>query len=721
VDSGLHTQPLEALFAPSAVAIVGASEERHYSRSIIGNLRQQGYPDSSILPVNPRYTEISGLPCYPSLADLPVQPDTVAALIGKAHVATVLDDAIRAGARGALLIADGFAEESAAGLAEQQALGAAAAAAGLALLGPNTLGYVDPHTGAGMWCAGVLPAALRPGGAAILSQSSGILNLIMGMAGRRLLGVRACVSVGNAERIGLPDLITHFAADDKTAVLSLIVESIDRPRALLDALLLARAAGKPVIVLKIGVSELGRQNSVAHTGRMAGPEQGWSAMFDKLGVHLARDLDDFMETTTLFAGLVPGLRDQPADRGLGVAFATISGGETSLICDVAAQEGLELTALAPHTMSTLREGQGKPSMIGNPLDLQNSRTAKPEVFWGNIRAVCIDPSVDVLAVRFNMAERRTAALDTLYREVVEVVRETDILLVVVSRAYEYLDAGWWELFDELGVPFVLSYRNAIRGFAALRGWFAQRSGTDERPTAVPTRAGVELTSREPLGPVAASEWLTAAGVDVARNGTARTPGTAAKTAADIGWPVVLKAQVPGLVHKSEVGGVVLDLGDVAAVEAAAEAMSIRVAEAMDISPSDVGFELQRMISSGTELILGMVPDPTWGPVVMLGAGGIYAETLGDVVWDLPPISPGRARTLLSRLRIWPILNGVRNQPPADIEAVIDTVVSFSAAIAAAGSQLAAVDVNPVVVSHSGTGLTAVDAVIIPSTSGEDPA
>jgi acyl-CoA synthetase (NDP forming) len=700
------------LFAPRSVAIVGASEQRHYSRSIIGNLRLHGYADDAIFPINPRYEWVSGLRCYPELSALPERPDAVALLVGRQPVPELLRTATASGTGAALVIADGYAEESAEGLAEQRQLGAIARESGLALLGPNTLGYVVPSTGAGMWCAGVLPARLNPGGVAILAQSSGMLNLIMSLAGHRLLGVRACVSVGNAEVIGLPELVTHFVDDPACSVLGLVVESIDRPRALMRALAAARAAGKPVVVLKIGVSDLGRQNSVAHTGRMAGPEQGWAALFDRLDVTVVRDLDDYIETLTLFGGVAAALPPRP----IGLAVATISGGETSLICDIAADEKVPLATLEPDTLASLRAGIGKESMIGNPLDLQNTRTSRPEVFWSGLRAVCADPHVDVLAVRFNLSQKPTAVLTEMYATLAGIARQAGTSLVVLTRAYEHLDLAWWRFFADLGVPFVLSYRNALRAFAALDRWLRRAPSIDE-PVAVPELAATAGAGQpHALDPAATADWLATAGVPFVRSAIVDTPAEAAGTAEEFGWPVVLKAVAPGLVHKSEAGGVALGLSDAAEVEAAAKTMAVSVADAVGIAPEDVRFEVQEMVPAGTEMIVGMTPDPTWGPVVLVGAGGIYAETTGDVVWDLPPISAERATELLRRLRMWPVLDGARGQAPGDVAALVDMITSFSDAVARDGAVLAGVDLNPVVVAPSGSGVRAVDASVLRSTA-----
>src|SRR5262249_14317302 len=270
---------------------------------------------------------------------------------------------------------------------------------------------------------------------------------------------------------------------------------------------------------------------------------------------------------TLFGGVIGTLPDGiSGDGSLGIALATISGGETSLICDIAAQEGLPLATLSPDSLAALRSGLGKESMIGNPLDLQNTRTSRPEVFWSGIETVCADPNVDVFAVRFNLSERPTPALEQLYTRVAEIARGAGKAHIVLTRAYEHLDLAWWRFFADLGVPFVLSYRNALRAFASLQRWRAGQAGAADDPGAVPKFAVTSAPTSAALDPQATVAWLASAGVPYVRSVNVRTPQEAARAAEEIGWPVVLKAVAPGLVHKSEAGGVALDLADSAEVE-----------------------------------------------------------------------------------------------------------------------------------------------------------
>lgn len=710
---------LRPLLEPRTVAVVGASDTRHYSRSIIANLRQHGYADSSIFPVNPRYESVAGLTCYRALPDLPVRPDVVAVLVGRNQARPMIEAACEAGAGAALVIADGFAEDSEEGRAAQDDLGRLATSAGIALLGPNTLGYVVPSTRAGLWCAGALPRPLIPGGIAVLAQSSGMLNLIMNMAGDRRIGIRATMSVGNGAIIGLPELIQHFADDPVTSVIALVVESTDRPRALAAALATARRAGKPVVVLKIGVSELGRRNAIAHTGRIAGPGQGWSALLDRMGAVTVRDLDDLMETLTLFDGagaLAEG--GLPRHGRLGVAVATISGGETSLICDVAAQEGLPLAPLTAATHQALRSGLNKDSLIGNPLDLQNTRTSRPDVFWKSLRTLCADETVDLLAVRLNLSERPSDELRRLYQQVAEVARKEGVATVVLSRAYERLDPAWAEYFRDLGTPFVMSYRNAIRALAKLVNWTAGADQVLEEPSAVPAAADVSAAARPApasLDSPAAREWLVQAGIPYVASEIADSGPAAGEAASRLGYPVAVKAVLPGLVHKSEAGGVALGLASQEEVERTCRAMTSRLADAQ--TESTPSFEIQQMVD-GAEMIVGMVHDPSWGPVIMVGSGGVFAENIHDVAWDLPPLSKSRALAMIGRLQGYPLLSGARGRPPADVDALGDLIVRFAAAVADDPSALYEIDLNPVIVHGKGEGACVVDAVLLPAPARE---
>ena len=708
----IHPSNLEKLFSPTSIAIVGASDTRHYSKSLIGNLIQQGFDDSKIFPINPRYEKISGLRCFASLEELEDAPDAVAVLVGHDRVASVIEAAGKIGVGAALVIADGYADEGEEGRLAQVELGDLARRYGVMMLGPNTLGYIHPVSNVGMWCAGTLQTPLRQGGISVVAQSSGMLNVIMGILGDRQIGVRACVSIGNAAVIGLPEMVSHFAEDSETRVIALVVESIDRPKAFAEALAEAQRNRKPVVVLKIGASERGQLNSIAHTGRLSSPNQGWQAVFTRVGVSEAFDIDDFVETITLFDGLRKEGVSITKPSGLGLAFATISGGETSLICDIADRQGLRLATLGDDTLASLRNGLNKATLIGNPLDLQNSRTTRPDAFWESLRTLANDEAVDVLAVRLNMSVKPSSALASLYKEVIDMVRSAGVVPLVLTRAYERFDLSWWDLFRELDATFVMSYRNAVVAMARFSSWLTSQDGTGEIPEAIPAEAGTSTDeSSVALSLSQARKWLSGSGISYVPSGIANDSADAASLASELGYPVVLKAVMENVVHKSDVGGVALNLADEGSVIKACLEMSQRFSNGSPALGGTLRFEVQKMMDSGVEIILGMKKDPTWGPLLMVGTGGIYAEILRDTVWEVPPISPEAAWRILEKLRIWPVLNGARGRKPADVHALSQLIASFSDALVRDGSWIASMDLNPVIVGPEGSGAYVVDVAM----------
>ncbi len=702
---------LDKLFSPNSIAIVGASETRHYSQSLIANLRGHGFNDENIYPINPKYETVSEIKCWKGLDELPSVPDAVAILVGHEQVAGVIELAGDIGISAALVIADGYAEESEEGRAAQIALGAKARDSGIALLGPNTLGYLFPSSGAGMWCAGAVSNPLTYGNISVIAQSSGMLNVVVNMFGDRKVGVRSCVSIGNAELIGLPELVTYFAEDTETNVIALIVESIDRPREFVEAVSLAARNKKPVVVLKIGISERGQQNSLAHTGRLSSPNQGWQAVFERYGVCVTSDLDDFVETVTLFRGLVKiDKLVGEGSSGIGVAFATISGGETSLICDIAEQEHLPLADLSSETLASLRLSLAKSTLIGNPLDLQNSRTSRPDAFWESLKAIASDESVDVLAIRFNFSTAPTEGLKSLYKKVIELANSLSVTPLVLSRAYERLDLSWWTLFRELDTTFVLSYRNSIRALSNFNYWLSTLSKVTDIPKAIPSLPSGEPASKSVSMSLSdAQSWLVSSNLPYVPNGIAKDPTGAGELADGMGYPVVVKAVLPDMVHKSDSGGVVLGLLDRESVVQACNEIASRLSGSQ--GGESLHFEVQKMIDSGIEVIMGMIKDPTWGPLLMVGSGGIYAEVLRDTVWGLPPVTADGARRMLEKLRIWPLLNGARGKDQSDVGTLSQVVAFFSEAIVRDGDWLESIDLNPVIVGSAGNGAFVVDVSI----------
>ena len=696
-----------ALFDVDSAAVVGASPGKHYSASVLANLRSFGLPIERVWAVNPKYDEIDGHDCFASLGALPERPSLVVSLVGVDRVDAVLDDAIAAGVKAMLVIADGYSEMGAEGTARQAALAAKARANGVALLGPNSLGYVAPSRRVAAWVGGRVPARLTPGRVSLAFQSSGMLNLVLNQVAHRKIGLAAAVSVGNEAVLDLSDFIHAFADDVETDVLGIVLESTTRPRALAQALLHAHSAGKTVVVLSIGKSERGMKNVTSHAGRMATSGKVWSALFRQTGALIVDDLTDFMETVALSAGI------PAAARGGGLALATISGGDCGLLSDMAEGYHLELAEVTAATQAILDAQLSRTNILANPLDVRNTRTSAPEVFWASLAALAADPNVDTVALRLNLALAPTEQHEEMYRTVAEHVRANGAACVFMSRVTETSSDRWFDLFEELGTPFLTSYDGALKAFANL-----QRQRRDERFvvrdvafTAMPDEV-TDLPASSAASYAETMAWVERAGVPFTKTVQAADVATAVAAAGTLRFPLVAKGIVPGVAHKSDLKLVELGIADVADLEGRVAALFGRMADLPVAPGSDpVSVEIQEMATGGSEFFIGMHSDPILGRIVSFGLGGIFLEVLEDVVYAVPPVSSAQAEELLQLLRGWAMLDGARGQEPRDVAALAETIAGVSAVVAAPDSTVTSLDLNPVLVMPAGAGVVAVDAFV----------
>jgi acyl-CoA synthetase (NDP forming) len=686
-----------ALFDVTDVAVVGASPGKHYSASVLANLVAHGIPAEHVHPVNPRYSEVDGLACYPDLASLPERPSLVVSVVGRTLVDGVLDQVIATGVRAMLVIADGYSEEGAEGTARQLALARKAAEHGVALLGPNSLGYAAPARRLGAWVGGTLPP-LTPGNVALAFQSSGMLNLVMNQVAERRIGISAAISVGNEAVLDAADFVRHFASDVDTAVLGLVLESTTRPGELAAALLEASAAGKVLVVLSIGKSERGMLNAASHAGRMATGARVWDALYRQVGAVVVSDLADFLDTVALAGGIPVGTDVD------GLALATISGGDCGMLSDMADALGLSLAAVTPQTQAVLDEQLSRDGILPNPLDLRNTRASAPDVFWRCVTALAADENVGVVGLRMNLAPAPARWHEEMYAKLAETVRAAGAECVFMSRVHETNSPAWYELFHRLGTPFLTSYGGALGAFRHLQ----QRPAVDGAAgfPAVPA-APESVTAGRALGWEETVAWLRAWDLPYVPAALASSTPDAVDRAAELGFPVVLKGLLPGLAHKSE--HQLVELG-IAGPDAAAAAADRLLATARSLG-SDPAIEVQAMASGGAEFFLGAHRDPILGPVVSFGLGGIFLEILHDVVYALPPVTEQQVLALLRELKGWAVLAGARGQQPRDVAALAALVSRFSEAVAADAGTVTAVDLNPVMVFPAGGGVLAVDAYV----------
>ncbi|MBU6423071.1 MAG: acetate--CoA ligase family protein [Chloroflexota bacterium] len=679
---------LRPILGASSVAIVGASERNYYTRSVFENLRALGFPLERIRLVNPNRPEAFGQPCVARL-DGPVDLAVVAT--PRATVPGVLRELAGAGVRACVVLSDGFAESGAEGAALQAEV--ASAAAPMLLVGPNTMGVVVPGAGVGAWGA-VLPP-LRDGDVSLLFQSSGLLNLFMNLVSARRIGIRAAISVGNEAGVTYVDHLRALVEDERTRVVASFIESVADGRALREVLERADELGKTIVALRVGRSERARRNVLAHTGRLAASGAVWDALFRQTGVVAVANVDELLETVALFS------RARKRLEGDGVGLVTISGGDCTLLSDLAARVGVRLPE--PARRAELAELVGKPTLLGNPLDVEDLLRTDPERFFRALELLASDREVAVVGVRLNLPERPTDALRASWERAAAVVRGGGKLAVALTRASEALAPEWHALFDELGVPLVEEYEKALGAIRSLVSSNGRRARAGERVAPIRRSAPADLALPPGEGRLSvegAARLLAAYGIPFTETIHCGSADASAAAADRLGYPVVLKADVA---HKSDLGAVRADLRDAAAVREA-------YTEVARLAPG-AGILVQHMEKGVAECLVGVTVDERLGPVLAVGLGGIFVETLKDVSLRLPPLREADVREMLDELRGVDLLRGVRGREPADLDALVDLVLRVSEMAVDLDGRLSQLDLNPVIVRGGSRGAVAVDALV----------
>lgn len=688
--------PLARLADPRSVAIVGASEDPlRIGGRPIAYMLGQGFA-GRILPVNPGRATVQGLPAFASVADLPEAPD-VAIVAVAAHLAgAVVEDLARRGTGTAIVFTAGFAEAGADGAVLEARMLAGARAHGMRVLGPNSLGLLNPRNGFyGSFVSAVDSGFPRPGGVAIASQSGAYGGHILAMARDHDIGIAACVMTGNESDITLGEVVAMLVDDDRVDVIAVYSEGIRDGARLIAAFEAARRAKKPVVMMKVGASAVGGLAAQSHTASIAGDDAVIGAVLEEFGVVRAHSTEHMLDIARLATRRV-----FPAGNTLGVV--TVSGGAGVIISDAAEAAGLpmpempadaqaELRAILP--FAAPRNPVDVTAQFMNDLSL-TSRFTGTMLERGGYRSVLafftytgggkVAPQL-----REQLRLARAAHPDRLFALSVLASREQ-------IRGYE--DDGF-TVFEDPG--------RAVAAIAAM-GRYGD-SFARPAPQPAPATGPVALPAANP-GEADAKRLLAAAGIASAPERVAGDAVAAVAAAEAIGYPVVLKIASPDIVHKSEIGGVLLDVADADGVRHGFETLLRRAAAAAPAARLD-GVLVARQLNGGVECILGIHRDPVFGPVAMFGLGGIFVEVMNDVVFRRCPFGEDVATAMIRSIRGWPLLDGARGRPPADVAALATMLARLSAFAAAAGPRLASVDLNPVLALPAGQGAFALDAVI----------
>ena len=688
---------LAAFFAPQSVAVVGASRDPgKVGGSVIANLRAAGF-EGHVWPVNPSADVVQGLPAVASLLAIDDSVDLAVIAVPAPAVLPALQDCVTKGVRGAVVISAGFRESGESGRAREAELRAWLSGKAIRMLGPNCLGWIRPSRRLNATFAPGMPPA---GGIAFLSHSGALATAILDWARLRRLGFAFFATLGNQADLTESDVLLAAAEDPETRVIAAYLEGLADGRRFFDALR-ATTARKPVVILKAGRSPEGTRAVSSHTGALAGSDAAFDAAVRQAGGVRVRGVEELFD-------LARCLASQSLPRGRRLLVVTNGGGLGVIATDSARDAGLEVTALEPATQARLRAVLPPTASVGNPVDLVGDADAAR--YANALHAVGPDGSVDGALVIMT-AQAATDAVG-IARAILGATRGWIRPVVAAFVGGDRVAPGV-RILEEAGLPcyaFPEPAVMAVAGMALISDQARAGQAEPSRPAAPPDAARaafdqLRTTGRRQLGLLDLAPLLLAYGVPILAPQLAATAEEAATAARALGTPVALKIVSPDISHKTDVGGVALGLDSPDDVARAAAAMAARVRVQR---PDAViqGFLVQPMAPVGKELLLGTVRDPQFGPLVMVGFGGIYVEVLRDTATRLAPLSPADAGRMLDELRMAPLLRGARGEAPVDRDALIETIVRFGR-LAADCAELAEIELNPLIATAS--GVVAVDA------------
>ncbi|MCX8068173.1 MAG: acetate--CoA ligase family protein, partial [Anaerolineae bacterium] len=681
---------MHRIFYPQSIVVIGVSEKPdNLARNIILNLRTFHYA-GALYAVGRERGEVYGVPIVPSLDEVPDGLDLAAILVPAPLVPGLMEACGRKGIRHVVIESGGFSEFSEEGRRLEEQLKEIARRWGIRFVGPNCISVVNLDAGVCLPFAPISRETLRFGPVSVVAQSGGVSITYAGMFSAAGLGVNKVVSIGNKADLDEADYLAYLLEDPGTRIVCLYLESVDEGRRLMD---LARRSEKPIIVHKANRGSASQNIARSHTAALANDDRIVSAAFHQVGILRA---DTFGDAVAIAQGLT-----LPPVRGNDIVVISRSGGHAVVAADFVEKYGFRLAPLPESFVGAVRSFF-RADVIAptNPLDLG-------VIFDFGLYARIVEQTLQMLrpdAVLLVNTYSRTEAEGArhLAQQVDRIVRETGMPVALCMYGEGSISR---ELIGQVSIPVFLDIEQAMVALAASRDWHRRRArlaATESRPDGAPGRLSALADRNAPGGALALCQEY---GIPVAPWAVADDPDGAAEAADALGYPVVLKALSARVVHKSDVGGVVLGLRDRETVRQEAAAMRARVLERVP-EASDLCFLVQRMVEGGVEVILGGKQDPSFGPVVMFGLGGVFVEVFGDVSFRVAPLTRADAEEMLEEIRGKALLAGARGRPPADREALVEAILAFSRLVVENPS-LAEVEINPLLALPQ--GVVAVDA------------
>jgi acetyltransferase len=702
---------LAKLFHPRSVALIGAStEQTKLSGRPIRYFQEFGYA-GRIYPINPKYQEIAGLPCYANLSDVPGEVDLAVITLPASAVPAALAACGVKGVKAAAIISSGFAEVGGEGVELQETLQRVASKYGIAVCGPNCSGFVYvPEKVTASFSVGLHGGFPEAGPVAFVSQSGALSSYILGAARERALGFRYWITTGNECVLSFTDYLAYLLEDPEVRLVLGYLEDARDGTAFQTIARRALTLDKPLIIMKTGRSEAGAKASVSHTGSLAGADEVYQAVFSQNGVLRAESLDELFDLAVIA---------QAARRphGKRVQVVSISGAAGILMADVGAESGLEFADLTDATKDELRKIMPPFASIANPMDVTAEAVARPELLRQAAEVIVKDPNVDNLVIFYGIVP---GAHEKLASDMERVAASTDKLVMVTW--FPLPQPEIWKGLTRAGIPVFSEPARGIRALGKMvrfvetrnRALSHQPAGKDTAVPAVEVNkiiAGAKTQNRKVLSEVEAKQLFKICGLTVPRGGLARSAAEARALAAEIARPVALKAASPDLPHKTEAGVIRLNLAAEADVEQAFDEIVAQAKRWNSAARLD-GILVEEMIVGETqEVIVGARQDLRFGPVVAFGLGGIFVEAIRDfAVWPAP-LTMDEAREMICKIRGYRILTAFRGRPTADLDAVAKALCLAGEIASQWREQIAEIEINPLFVLSEGSGVIVGDALV----------
>jgi len=693
---------LEHLFRPRSVALVGASDRSSWSRATYANIAAVGFTGKVHL-VSRHGGTVHGQAAATSCRAIGEPVDAALLLLPAQVLTEALQDVAAAGIRSAVVLTSGFAELGENGARLQNELAATAMSLGITLLGPNCMGFMDVAGKTALW-AGALRAPIFAGNVSVVSQSGAIASMIVHLCYQQGVGVGYLISTGNEACLDVGRVLSFLVDDPGTRVIALFSESIRDPKSFRHAAERAFAAGKPVVVLKVGRSETTAKVAQSHTGALVGDDRIFDAACRQLGIIRVESIEQLVLTADLMSKI-------GTVRGTGVGLVSFSGGICEIAADCAAAESIALPAFAETTVTALREvlpAYGTPS---NPLDITGAVITDTSLFEKTLAIVGKDPRLSLLACVFEVPAS-IADKQPLYVQLVESIGRgialAKIPAILISHTMKPVTDLSRELIAAAKLPYVASgVHLGMTAIAKALSWNEKR--TRRAPAAAIPQATKSPVASMPASESEALQHLAAFGVPIVPAVLARTEPEALEAARDFGGSVAMKIASPDIAHKSDIGGVVLDVAGEKAVVDAYRKIHAAVRHAR---PDAVlsGIAVSPMRRGGLELFVGIKQDHQWGYALAVGLGGVWIEALQDTCLRLLPLERQDVLEMLGELRGAKLLEGYRGMPAVDLETLADAITRIGAAALALGDEFEALEVNPLFAM--GNKVEALDALVV---------